>query len=345
MGIDRFAVVVALGLAACGDDGGSASVDASPAIDSAPDVSCDYTEAHDTTNTMLSGAEPTALTIGSAPLHICGAIDTGHFDTSFDQVDGDFFVFMVPTDGDFLIHLTGPGLALPKSTLMQVSKPGSFTVYGFGVVEGDHGTLATHLTAGSYAVAVGAINPQDLAAGGDYTITIAHDTPDTRCPAKTGTPDHTEGTDGGANDVIDYDATNESSLSSSTTDAPEATGFTVAPATAFLITGTSENRNPGDDYMDRDTFAFTTGPDTTQMTVRLNWPATNADLDFRVYPMTTIAPSSIVGGLDASTSQPELETFAVRPNTTYWLWVALEDGGTAPADYSATLCGEAFSPP
>ena len=72
MGIDRFAVVVALGLVACGDDGGSASIDAAPAIDSGPGITCDYTEARDTTNTMLSGAEPTALTVGSGTLHICG---------------------------------------------------------------------------------------------------------------------------------------------------------------------------------------------------------------------------------------------------------------------------------
>jgi hypothetical protein len=299
-------------------------------------------ETHDTTNTTLGGAEPTNLTFTSTPLRICGHIDNGHFDSSFDQVDGDFFAFTVPT-GDFIVHLTGPGLALPDEALMQISRQDSFNVYGFGIVEGDHATLATHLTAGTYAVAVGALNASDLASPGAYTVTIAQDTPDARCAVKTGTADHAEATDGGANDFIDYDSSDESTFSSSSTDAAEPTGITVATATSYLVTGTSEDSDPADEYMDRDTFQFTTGPSTTQMTVRLSWPSTN-DLDFRVYPMTAISPRSIVGGLDASTSEPEFETFAVSPNTTYWLWVALADGGTAPADYAATLCGEVFSP-
>jgi hypothetical protein len=111
------------------------------------------------------------------------------------------------------------------------------------------------------------------------------------------------------------------------------------------VTGISELVDPDDDYQDRDTFAFTTGSATTQMSIRLNWAATTVDLDYRVYPETTAAPLSIVGGLDESQSEYEFETFAVKPNTTYWLWVAAEDGSTGqPAAYGATLCGATWSP-
>ena len=49
--------------------------------------------------------------------------------------------------------------------------------------------------------------------------------------------------------------------------------------------------------------------------------------------------------LAEAASEYEFETFAVKPSTTYWLWVAAEDGATGqPIGYDATLCGEVWSP-
>ena len=80
------------------------------------------------------------------------------------------------------------------------------------------------------------------------------------------------------------------------------------------------------------------------MSVRINWAGTSTDLDYRVYPVPTGDPSSIVGGLDSSNMEDEFETFSVMPNTSYWLWVASEDGAASPMAYKATLCGETFTP-
>ena len=114
----------------------------------------------------------------------------------------------------------------------------------------------------------------------------------------------------------------------------------------YRVTGSSAAVDPADDYEDRDTFQFTTGATTTQMSIRLNWTSTTMDLDFRVYPVIDSGdPLSVVGGLDESLMEEEFETFAVKPSTAYWLWIAAEDGASGqPSAYEATLCGEMYAP-
>jgi hypothetical protein len=195
-----------------------------------------------------------------------------------------------------------------------------------------------------------AFDTADISAPITYQLTIVPDMPATRCAtlATGGFPEASDGGSDNGNDVIDYNSTSNtpSTLSASGTDTAEVTGITAEPATSYRITGSSADVDPADDYEDRDTFAFTTGATTTQMSVRLDWASTTMDLDYRVYPAIASGdPLSIVGGLDESLSEEEFETFAVKPNTTYWLWIAAEDGATGqPSPYAATLCGEAFSP-
>ncbi len=343
-----------MALAACGDDSGSSRVDgAVDSLDGTRDggdamqqVGCSFEEAADATNDLISTSEMSGLTISATRVDICGTINNTHYDATNEIVDADFYRFTIAADTDILVHLTGSGIGAADDTVMQVRKIGASGFFGFGIVEGDHGTIATRLVAGEYAIGVGTFHSASIAAPVAYRFSITTDAPLTRCPAKTDTTTHAEGADNGANNVVDYESTAnpESTLSNSGSDTPEVTGITAAPGTAYLVTGTSANVNPGDDYMDRDTYAFTTGATTNQMSVRLNWTTTPTDLDFRVYPQSTVNPLSIVGGLDDSDMEHEFETFAVKPNTTYWLWVAAEDGSTAPATYSATLCGETFSP-
>lgn len=347
-------ILLVFGVAsACGDDSGSARVDAAsdedaPTVDiDAPmQAACDFTEANDAGNDLISTAEATGLTLATK-LTLCGKVDSGHFNTGTELVDADGFKFTLAADADILVHIAGTGLASVDDTVLQIRKQGSAPFYGFGIVEGTHGTIATRLAAGDWVIATGTFNTTAPAAAIDYKITVTPDAPATRCPQKTGTATHPEGSDGGNNDVVSYATTQnpESRLTNSGGDSPETTGITVAPANSYLITGDSASVDAhSDDYLDRDTFAFTTGTSTTQMTVRLNWASTTADFDFRVYPESTNDPLSIVGGLDISDSELEFETFAVKPSTTYWLWVALGDSSTAPATYAATLCGETFSP-
>lgn len=344
MGTDRVALVVVALLAACGDDSPSAGVDAG--IDSGTDggtidnIPCDYTESQDLTNSTVPNAEPSNLTLGASRIVICGKMDTGHYDATQQLVDADGIEFSVAAETDVIVHLVGNGVAMPDRMIVQIIHADN-RLYGFGVVEGDHASFIFRIPADEYVLAVYALNGAALSSAIDYKVLIDIDTP--RCAAKS-VADHNEGTDGGANDVIDFtfNSNNQSSLSASTTDAPEVTNFTIASGSSYAIAGTMADVDPPDDYMDRDTFAFTTGPTTTQMTVRLNWPTVGADLDFRLYPAGI--PQSFAAGIDTANTEFELETFAVKPNTMYWLWIAQEDGTTAPATYSATLCGETFTP-
>lgn len=350
--------MVVLGLvAACGDAKNSARPDAADPVD-APDLLgdafdgslgpiCDFVETADATNAMISTAEATSLTLASK-LTLCGTVDTGHYESGSELVDSDGFSFTLAADTDILVHIEGANLDMADDTILQIRKNGVTQFFGFGVVVGDHGTLATRLPAGEYVALMGTFNGSALATAIDYRITIVTDMPDTRCPRLT-TGGFAEAGDGGGNgnDVIDYDASaNPSSSLSAAADTAEATGFTVEPAMQYRVTGSSAAVDPADDYEDRDTFQFTTGATTTQMTIRLNWASTAMDLDYRVYPVIASGdPLSIVGGLDESLAEQELETFAVKPSTAYWLWIAAADGATGqPSPYEATLCGEAYAP-
>jgi hypothetical protein len=322
------------------DDGDIAEIDAPG--DGSVELACDFTEAADATNSSTTNAEVTGLTLATR-LTMCGAVNNGHFASTV--VDADFFALTIATETDVVMHLFGTGIEGPEDTVLQIRQGSTFVA--FGVVEGPHGTLSAHLPAGEYQVAVGAFNAADISSAIAYKLTIVPDMPDARCAKLTAPGDYLEMNDSG-NDVIDYNSTSNtpSTLSSSASDAPEATGLTVgADATHFRVSGVSAAVDPADDYEDRDTFAFTTGPATTQMSIRLNWTSTSVDLDYRVYPVSTTDPLSIVGGLRESASEFEFETFSVKPSMTYWLWIAAEDGATGqPASYDATLCGATWTP-
>ena len=67
-----------------------------------------------------------------------------------------------------------------------------------------------------------------------------------------------------------------------------------------------------------------------------------ADLD--VYLFEGASPS--VGGSSKSVDmEDEFKTFAVKPNTTYWLWTGLYRLSTGPKLYDVSLCGADFMPP
>ena len=60
--------------------------------------------------------------------------------------------------------------------------------------------------------------------------------------------------------------------------------------------------------------------------------------------MASIVMRSVIVVFSVRDMEDEFETFAVKPNTDYWLWVASEDGAASPMAYKATLCGETFTP-
>lgn len=340
-------------LVACGGSGSKApDIDAPPmmevdaAIDAPTMATCAYTEALDATNNTTPGAEPTMVTYSNGKVGICGRVDNGHYNMTAQTVDIDAYRFATATDVDVLVHLTGDVAALSR-VVVQVGTPQG-QARNVGVFQGDHATASVRLPAGEHIVAVGALNGADIAAPIAYTITIVGDAPATRCPKSTAAASFTEANDGAANtgnDMVSVadNANPTTRLTVSTADAPEPTNLMLAAGTSYRVSGTNANVNASDSYTDRDTFLVTTGATTTQLSVRLNWTSTTADFDFRVFPPDQVL--TVSSGLKTGNTEDEFQTFAVKPNTAYWLWVGAYDGSTGlPATYDATLCADTFVP-
>ncbi|MDB4959549.1 MAG: hypothetical protein JWO36_7118 [Myxococcales bacterium] len=128
-----------------------------------------------------------------------------------------------------------------------------------------------------------------------------------------------------------------------------ACGNNGATPDAHIIVGDSSTTidAPGlnlvDSYMDRDTFQFTTGATTNQLSLRLNWPGNTADMDYLVFPANKTG--DIGGGTAIGTMEDEFTTLAVKPSTPYWLWVGQysPSGPPAAVAYDATICGETYA--
>ena len=349
MGRSRFVVVF---LIACGGGGSSndtpdaaSDVDVFVQLDAPVVPGCGYSESADATNNTSPTAEATGVAFTTAS-SICGTVNNGHF-TSGAIVDIDTYKFSVTADSDLLVHLTGTGLETLGRVVIQVGSTAGMQ-RNLGIFEGDHGTVSVRLPVGEYVVAVTGLSGADIAAGVPYRLALVADAPAARCAKVTAAATFTEANDGAGNignDMITIDeaANPTTKLTVSTADNPEPTGLTTAAGMKYRLAGSSGNVDPADDYEDRDTFAFTTGATTNQLSVRINWASTAADFDFKVFPVANVL--SVTGGLASSLVEDEFQTFAVKPNTTYWLWIGAYDGATGqPTLYDATLCADAFTP-
>lgn len=353
--------LLVLALAACGDDGhthtlpdapptGDGSVDA--ALDAPPlPPGCDYAEARDTTNDDIfaSGTpEPTGLTLAPQAV-VCGQVDIAHYDATEQVVDVDGFTVTLAADADVLLTISGAGADAISLFTLEVYGGSGFTEFQASAdFYGDHGVTSVRLPAGTYEFVMAALHTAALSAPVPYEIRIATDAPDTRCPEVT-TGGHVEGGDGATsdgNDVvrIDYSAATVQSLTVLPTDVPEATGIVVTPANNDRLAGSLADIATPDSYEDKDTYQFTTSATTNQLAIRLTWPSTTADLDYFLFEAGTLP--SIGGARRTALAGPELQTFSVKPNTSYWLLIGAYAGTSTglPATYSATLCGAAFTP-
>jgi hypothetical protein len=332
---------VLLAVIGCGDDSSGANPDGNNGDGGGSNsVPCTYTEKDDVGNAMSTTPEVTGITFANA-IGLCGSVNSGHFNSTEELVDQDIYRLTFSADADLILHFTGAGGSLDELAV-QVAQ--SSTRAGYGSWTHDHGALVAHVTPGDWYVTVGAFNGSDVTSF-PYKIVVAPDTPG-RCPHVT-TGGYTEAGDGASNngnDMMEYTLASNSIRypTTSTADAPEATGINAAPGGNYRLTGTAALVDPGDDYMDRDTYEFTTDGATNEISVRLNWPGL-PDFDFIVIPKGSVNP--IIGaGFDNVSMEAEFETFAVAPNTSYWLWIAAENGSALPATYDATLCSSTYTP-
>src|ERR1043165_1260898 len=325
----RVHLALLLALAACGDDAGSTTPDAPAGGGS------------DAANGASATPEATGITHAAKTI-LCGTVNTGHYDAVEELVDQDIYKLTFSADTDIIIHFTGNPQGRDELA-GQVAQTSARA--GYGTYVKDHGALVAHVTAGDWYIVLGAFKTAtDAQAGHGYRIQIETDTLGRGAQeTQGGFPEAGDGT-GKGNDMIEYDAeaTPTKRLTTTTADMPEATGVAAAPGMSYRLTGTAENVDTTDDYMDRDTYEFTTGPTTNELSVRLNWPGTTRDFDFLVVPQGTVTP--IATGLDNLNMEDEFETFSVKPNTTYWLWIGVYDGAPLPTTYDATLCGATWTP-
>lgn len=351
----RSIYLLPLALLACGDNkSGPVRPDGPPRIDAAtdaPGVQCDYDEMADGTNDDLFGsgtAEVTGLSFTNTTLSICGEINNGHFNTTEMNVDVDSYRISVPADTLGILHLTAPGADVLESVSLEISGLTTATaVSEVGVLVTDFATTAATLVPGDYLITVSSYNAADAAAALDYKIAIELDSA-TRCPASTAAVNFAEANDGAlesGNDVIEIrdSGTPARQYTALGTDNPEPTNLTIAPNTSYHVTGTTAFPATApvswmDAYQDRDTYAITTGAGTNTLAIRLNWPGTTSDLDFFVFPSDDI--NEIATGWYKRNAEEEFTTFAVAPNTQYYVTVAADDDGAdADVDYDITLCG------
>jgi hypothetical protein len=337
------ALTLAVLLVACGNDNnGNTDAQGGSNMPDAP-LPCDYTEAGDGANAMT--AETTNVTVGGGDRTLCGAINPGHFNTTSKTVDEDRYRVTVGSNGALLVRFFGdPGietLSLYSVLIFDTSNPPALINGGhYDSTLGDHGVFRTSLPAGSYDVVVRGQAAADLPAAINYKVRILAESP---CAAVTATANYTEANDGASNtgnDVmtVNFAADPSFAPTAATTDVPEATGITIDAMTPARVSGSSASVAAGSDqYLDRDTYQVMTGASTNELAVRLGWQGA-VDLDYIVFQDTTTTATG--SSTNASTTPDEYATFAVKPNTSYWIWVGAAKGSTGqPAAYDVSMCG------
>ena len=340
-------------LAACGDDNPAQPVDApSVAIDAPIDAvvptGCDYVEQSDLTNDDVSSTtnlpEPTNLTFTTKTV-VCGTFEASHFDGDI-TVDVDGYTFTLAADADVLVRLHGAGVGGPEFVGVDVYGGATFNqLVGTNTVIGTHAVTAIRLPAGTYELAAFALNSTAIPTSLPYRIEVVADAPATRCPELT-TGGYAEANDGGANtgnDVIRLVSGTPPALTAAATDAPEPTTFSIAGAMSYRLTGSAADVGVADLYEDVDTYAIATAATTNELTVRLTWPGSTTNLDYRLFEANMTSP--VIAAIATVNTGPEVRTFAVKAGTSYWLLVGAKTGTAGlPAAYTATLCGGTFTP-
>ena len=353
-------------LVACGDDGGAAPdafmVRSDAPIDTPPPPpGCDYGELRDDTNddANTSGSpEDTMLTFGTSTV-LCGKLNIARYDQSSQKIDADAYAFNVAADSVLYVELYGAGLeTLGEATVQIWGGTGFANLQMSGTFAGNHAALTVPLAAGTYEVYVRAYNASAPASDVSYKVKLTPDTTEAMCvPLTTG--GYAEARDAATNNLgndmisIDYDAEDPSMFqtpTASTTDQPEPTGLTIAATGSSRFSGSAEVTNPiVASYKDRDTFEFTTGATTNEITIRAAWMAATADLDMFLFEKPMAGAMSLFDWASSATTadgpSEEYITTAVKPNTTYWLWLGTYKDSTGAAAYSTTICGKAYTPP
>jgi hypothetical protein len=318
------------GMAGAGGDPGVAGEGGQGGAGPSNPEGCDYSEAN------ADQDEETGLVASDVVQVICANANNGDYEPVEGLVDRDGFDVEVPAGSDALIKLELSDPQALGETHLYVNGLITYAVDGRAAFRHryDSGDLAT--------IAVRTYNGEDLAAPLAYKLSIVVDDVDARCPASAATANFVEANDGAGRDNDVYQFSNGFVASfTAGSDTAEPTAITVAaPPQSYRVTGSSADVSFIGPYFDGDSFAFRTGPDVTQLTIRGDWPGDDRDFDFFLFE----AGSEIdrASAFETGTVSDEYLTATVQPDTDYVLWMGLYEG-TQPSAYSLTLCSEDFS--
>jgi hypothetical protein len=360
----RFAAGVVLACGACGGDDGGGE-DAAPARDGAlpgdagardaavVDCSGDHRESAEAANNPFPPADGSAertglsLAAGGAEFWLCGEIDPNQATGEITDVDA--YEFLVA--GDEPVDLRIEMVAAAGDTALGLDL--------FRVAEGQPQQVATVPFRNGYALLAGLVaepgvywvnavarQPAPDSPIG-YAISVAEN--QLACPAsEQKVPDFVEAGDGEAsrgNDTVAVHLPDPPALTAEEKDAAEATGLVMEPEPVRLVRGVSAAvESAGDSYLDRDAYLVATGPETSELELRLTWPdEAEADLDLYLFDAGDPEVDYSIGlGSASGRYRDALLTLNVDPDHEYWLWVGtfdLENGGpTGDVAYDVTLC-------
>lgn len=334
------AALAALGGCGGGDD--SSIVDGQVAPDAgggdAATLDC-YAERDDRDNG--SAPEPTGLSFAGKRIAMCGAVDIDH--PGGELIDRDLYQVTVAPAALVVVRLSAPlGAAVDRLELTVRDAGGARAL---ARLRAGNAVTTLALPQGEYVLGVEA-RSAGAAVVIPYRLEVYADDPALRCPPMTGGTVHDEVDESGAghraNDVVEVRQSPPLLVTAATavdTDAPDDTGQAVSAGGRFAITGLSAGvATTGDEYRDRDTFAFFTGATTNQLELRATWTGGIADLDLLVFDAGK--PGEPMGTPTAALIGEEIVVTAVEPQHQYWLWVGgSRRSTTLPVSYVIHVCG------
>ena len=319
----RFVVLV-IALAACGDN-------ANP---------CDHTEVDDVADG--SAGEATNLTLGARARTVCGNVEGGHYDATSKTVDVDRYRVTVAGTGQlsFVIEPLEGAAALASLGVKLFDTAVNPRLYADQTWDPayDHGAFVAEVPPGDYDLVVTATAGGDIQGGTiGYRVRVEPD-PAKQCAAVSHATYRERDDAGNGALTVDYTTTPIVMAGAGTA---EATHLTLSPGHHYMFGGIALPGAAQGEYTDGDAFAVTTADDTDELTVRLDWEGA-VDLDYVVVEADTLVPAGL--SVITSTTEHELATFAVKPDTRYLVWVGAFKGWTGMVPYGLTVCANHFTP-
>jgi len=302
---------------------------------------CSYTETSDGTNDVMS--EVTGLTLDGHAHEVCGNFDPNHFTSTVRSADDDRYRVTVSAATPVLIDvIVGDGVDVLTGVTIRFwsldAQPQLVGIATYDPTLADHGAFIITLPPADYDMVVSADAPGELQ--GDPIAYRVRFATMPACDETTDDASYTEKNDAaGANDTVGVDFTKDPSFTAMTASAPEATSIGIDAGHSYSIAGMLDDTARADQYLDRDTYEFTTDDNSNELAVRVTWPSTTSDVDYIIFEADSMTP--VVASNLSSDTGPELAMFAVKPSTKYWLWIGNFTGSTA-TSYRATVCGNHF---